>query len=456
MTFQQAEGRDRRHRRARSVRRTAAVLASRYLGPASRSKSGIRPRGLPRAAALVIVDVRAAAPRPVCRAKTEQADLLRAMFGRNGEAPVPIVAPAPRRLLRRRRRGRRIATTYRTPVFLLSDGYVANGSRPWRIPGSTTCHLHRVRVRAQPPPARTAARVLALPARDPGPSRPWAVPGTGARAPHRRHRERPTASATSPTTPTTTTAWCGCARPEGSTASPSPASGRRPPRATPEVPRAGVGLDVRPDHRPARSRGARALPVAQAPPAPPQPVPGQHREVLRRYKVVIPEMNLGQLALLIRAAASSSMRSPTTRSRQTVQGRGASPESIRSTWSPVSEAVELPFPSLRLVRRPTKPQTAKDFKTDQEVRWCPGCGDYAILAGVQRLPARTRRLRENIVFGSPASAAQPVPVLHEHLRGALDPRPRAGDRHGPVDDARPCRCGSSPATATRCRSAATT
>ena len=82
--------------------------------------------------------------------------------------------------------------------------------------------------------------------------------------------------------------------------------------------------------------------------------------------------------------------------------------------------------------------TAKDFASDQEVRWCPGCGDYAILAAVQKfmpelgLAARARRLhlRDRLRCA--------LPVLHADLRDALDPRPRAGDR----DRARALAAGS--------------
>ena len=76
--------------------------------------------------------------------------------------------------------------------------------------------------------------------------------------------------------------------------------------------------------------------------------------------------------------------------------------------------------------------TAKDFKSDQEVRWCPGCGDYAILNAVQSfmpelgLDARADRLRLR------HRLRRPLPVLHADLRDALDPRPRAGDRDGAV------------------------
>jgi 2-oxoglutarate/2-oxoacid ferredoxin oxidoreductase subunit beta len=64
----------------------------------------------------------------------------------------------------------------------------------------------------------------------------------------------------------------------------------------------------------------------------------------------------------------------------------------------VSDAVDLGFPSLRMVPKTTEKQSAKDFKTDQEVRWCPGCGDYAILAGVQSFMPELGLARENIVW----------------------------------------------------------
>jgi 2-oxoglutarate ferredoxin oxidoreductase subunit alpha len=84
---------------------------------------------------LLVVDVQRGGPSTGLPTKTEQADLLQAMFGRNGEAPVPIVAPrSPGDCFETALEAVRIAVTYRTPVMLLSDGYLANGSEPWRIP----------------------------------------------------------------------------------------------------------------------------------------------------------------------------------------------------------------------------------------------------------------------------------------------------------------------------------
>jgi 2-oxoglutarate ferredoxin oxidoreductase subunit alpha len=84
---------------------------------------------------LLVIDVQRGGPSTGLPTKTEQADLLHAMFGRHGEAPVPIVAPStPGDCFFAAIEAARIALKYRTPVFLLSDGYLANGAEPWRIP----------------------------------------------------------------------------------------------------------------------------------------------------------------------------------------------------------------------------------------------------------------------------------------------------------------------------------
>ena len=84
---------------------------------------------------LIVVDVQRGGPSTGLPTKTEQSDLLQAMFGRNGESPVPVVAPqSPSDCFYAAMEAARIAVEYRTPVFLLSDGYIANGSEPWRVP----------------------------------------------------------------------------------------------------------------------------------------------------------------------------------------------------------------------------------------------------------------------------------------------------------------------------------
>ncbi|ETA66471.1 2-oxoacid:acceptor oxidoreductase subunit alpha [Haloechinothrix halophila] len=84
---------------------------------------------------LLVIDVQRGGPSTGLPTKTEQADLLQAMFGRNGESPVPIVAPCtPGDCFDIALEAVRIALTYRTPVMLLSDGAIANGSEPWLVP----------------------------------------------------------------------------------------------------------------------------------------------------------------------------------------------------------------------------------------------------------------------------------------------------------------------------------
>ena len=111
--------------------------------------------------------------------KTEQADLLQAMYGRNGEAPVPIIAPrSPGDCFDAAIEAARIALTYRTPVFLLSDGSIANGSEPWSVPDVDTLPRPVGRVRDRGQRARRPASsgpTCATTTPSPG---PWAVPGT--------------------------------------------------------------------------------------------------------------------------------------------------------------------------------------------------------------------------------------------------------------------------------------
>jgi 2-oxoglutarate ferredoxin oxidoreductase subunit alpha len=130
---------------------------------------------------LVIVDVQRGGPSTGLPTKTEQSDLLQAMFGRNGESPVPIVAPqSPSDCFFAAIEAARIAIEYRTPVFLLSDGYIANGSEPWQVPDAAA--LPTIDPNFATGPNHVAADGTAefWPyLRDPETlARAWAVPGT--------------------------------------------------------------------------------------------------------------------------------------------------------------------------------------------------------------------------------------------------------------------------------------
>ena len=125
---------------------------------------------------LLVVDIQRGGPSTGLPTKTEQADLLQAMYGRNGEAPVPVVAPAtPGECFSAALDAARIALTYRTPVFLLSDGYLANGSEPWRVRDLDELPDLRVEFATAPNHGDEFWPYL----RDPVTlARPWAVPGT--------------------------------------------------------------------------------------------------------------------------------------------------------------------------------------------------------------------------------------------------------------------------------------
>lgn len=122
---------------------------------------------------LVIINVQRGGPSTGLPTKTEQADLLQAMFGRNSEAPLPILAPAtPGDCFHMAIEAARIAIKYMVPVFLLSDGYLANGAEPWPVPKLADLPRIPVTFRTDPEgfsPYQRAADTLA---------RPWAIPGT--------------------------------------------------------------------------------------------------------------------------------------------------------------------------------------------------------------------------------------------------------------------------------------
>jgi 2-oxoglutarate ferredoxin oxidoreductase subunit alpha len=130
---------------------------------------------------LVVVDVQRGGPSTGLPTKTEQADLLQAMFGRNGESPVPIVAPqSPSDCFDAAIEAVRIAVEYRTPVFLLSDGYLANGSEPWCVPNVDSLPTIEPNFATAPNHTDANGNPEFWPfLRDPQTlARPWAIPGT--------------------------------------------------------------------------------------------------------------------------------------------------------------------------------------------------------------------------------------------------------------------------------------
>ena len=342
----------------------------------------------------------------------------------------------------------RIALKYRTPVILLSDGYLANGAEPWLLPdvgdlpdisvpfATEPNHIDddgQPRLLALPPRRRT------WPARGPSPARPGSSTASGA-------SRRRTAPATSPTTPPTTSTWSTsraaqdrrhrrghpAARGRGDPTTPSCwSSAGAPPGAPSTAPCAGPG------------------PRAARWPTPTSPTSTRSRANLGEVLQPLPEG----------AGARDEPRPAVPPAPGRVPGRRPS----------VTKVKGLPFTAGELERailaelgasheRHRRPRHhRRTGPRDQEVRWCPGCGDYSILDRRADAHARARRAPREHGVRVRHRLRRPLPVLHEHLRDAH--ASTAGRRPSPPVWPWPVptsTCGSSAATATCCRSAATT
>ncbi len=249
---------------------------------------------------LVIVDVQRGGPSTGLPTKTEQADLLQAMFGRNGEAPVPIVAPqSPGDCFDAALEAARIAITYRTPVFLLSDGYLANGSEPWRVPEISG--LPRIDPDFATETNHDGEFWPYL--RDPETlARPWAVPGT----PGLEHRigglEKADGSGDISYDPENHDRMVRIRQAKvDAIAATIPPLEVDDPSGKARVLILGWGSTYGPIGAACRAVRSEGLEVAQAHLRHLNPFPANLGEVLRAYdRVIVPEMNLGQLAFLIR------------------------------------------------------------------------------------------------------------------------------------------------------------
>ena len=125
---------------------------------------------------MIIINVQRGGPSTGLPTKTEQSDLFQAMYGRNGESPLPIVAPqSPSDCFATAIDAWRIAVTFMCPVIILSDGYIANGAEPWKIP--TFDSLEKIDI-THPAPRDDDDPAFLPYARDENLSRPWALPGT--------------------------------------------------------------------------------------------------------------------------------------------------------------------------------------------------------------------------------------------------------------------------------------
>ncbi|MDQ3895426.1 MAG: 2-oxoglutarate ferredoxin oxidoreductase subunit alpha, partial [Actinomycetota bacterium] len=249
---------------------------------------------------LLIIDVQRAGPSTGMPTKPEQADLLLAMFGRNAESPAPVLAAStPGGCFHMALEAARIALKYRTPVLLLSDAYLANGSEPWLIPDAASLPDVSVEFADEP---NHEGQFLPYLRDDETLARPWAIPGT----PGLEHRIG------------------GLEKADGSgNVSYDPENHDHMVRVRAHKV-AGIARDI-PELEVDHQEGARLLvlgwggtygpitaavrrvrdagaKVAQAHLHYLNPFPRNTGDVLRRYeRILVPEMNLGQLLKLVRA-----------------------------------------------------------------------------------------------------------------------------------------------------------
>ncbi|WP_112135131.1 2-oxoacid:acceptor oxidoreductase subunit alpha [Glycomyces dulcitolivorans] len=252
---------------------------------------------------LVVVDVQRAGPSTGMPTKTEQADLVMAMFGRHGEAPIAVIAPqSPSDCFDIMLEAARIALTYRTPVMVLSDGYIANGAEPWKLPEMADLPDLSVEFATEPNAVDAKGEEVFLPfQRDPETlARPWAVPGT----PGLQHRiggiEKADGTGDISYDPinhdhmvrTRAAKIAGVEVPDLEVDDPT---------GDANVLVLGWGSTWGPIGAAVRALREKGVSIARAHLRYLNPMPRNTAHVLEKYdKVVVPEMNLGQLALLLR------------------------------------------------------------------------------------------------------------------------------------------------------------
>ena len=255
---------------------------------------------------LLIVDVQRGGPSTGLPTKTEQSDLLQAMFGRNGEAPVAIIAPqSPSDCFHAAIEAARIAVEYRTPVFILSDGYLANGSEPWLVPDVAT--LPRFEPDFATGPNHTAAdgsEEFWPYLRNPETlARPWAIPGTKGLEHRIGGIEKADGIGTISYDPDNHDKMVRLRQAKiDAVARTIPEIKVDDPSGDAKVLILGWGSTFGPIGAACRLVRTAGGSVAQAHIRHLNPFPSNLGEVLKAYdKVIVPEMNLGQLALLLRA-----------------------------------------------------------------------------------------------------------------------------------------------------------
>ncbi len=250
---------------------------------------------------LLIIDVQRGGPSTGLPTRTEQSDLLQAMFGRNGESPIPIVAPrSPGDCFNAALEATRIAVTYRTPVMLLSDGSLANGSEPWKVPDVDTLPTLEPGFATAPNAPDGSGEFWPYLRDDDTLARPWAIPGTAGLEHRIGGLEKADGKGSISYEPDNHDRMVRLrqAKIDGISV---PDIEVDDPDGDAELLVLGWGSTYGPIGAGCRRVRGMGLSIAQAHLRNLNPLPANLGDVLERYRtVLLPEMNLGQLSLLLR------------------------------------------------------------------------------------------------------------------------------------------------------------
>ena len=337
---------------------------------------------------LLIVDIQRGGPSTGLPTKTEAADLNIALYGRHGEAPLPIVASySPVHCFHAAIEAARIALKYRTPVILLSDGYLANGSEPWRLPDVDDLPDISVPFHTELNATDRDGNAVFWPyLRDPDTlARPWAIPGT----PGLMHRigglEKADGTGNVNYTPEN----------HGKMVALRAAKIARIADDLPELEIQGdpdaelcllgwgstwAAIDAAMQRRRRAGRKIAWIHLTHLSPLP--------NDLGEKLQPVPP-----------RAGARAQQRSADPARAVRVPGRRQGPHQDHGppVHRPRDRSRDRKDPG-GMTDAVVNLTSKKDWASDQEVRWCPGCGDYGILLAVQQLMPELGVLPENTVF----------------------------------------------------------
>lgn len=260
---------------------------------------------------LVVVDVQRAGPSTGMPTKTEQGDLLQALWGRNGESPLPVVAAtSPANCFDVAVLACRMAVEYRTPVVMLTDAFLGNGAEPWRLPELAAIPPIRTRLASGPNGTDARGAPVHLPyRRDPQTlARDWAVPGTPG-AEHRLGGLEKSAEAGTVTYSPLNHEQMVRTRARRIAGIPVPDAAVEDPGGRARVLVVSWGSATGATTEAVRRLRATGQPIARTSVRTLNPLPANLTGLLRRYeRVVVPETNLGQFAGLLRATSLVDVR----------------------------------------------------------------------------------------------------------------------------------------------------